>query len=255
MRNRRNNDTLPLPNNDGAAYKMSSWWGEATKAGVVGTPSSSSPSSSTSTAQSNSSSITSTRTSGRDDIEAASYTYHNNIKSIRHLQREQPSMTPNTHRRTRNKRFVSSTNKTLPAALICIFIVSIFTGYNIHHLYFNKTTSSNISIGTDMNHLAVRINNVSSSAFEQPIQSAEEEGVGEVLGDELATDGGNVLDNRIMNSLAVLVSGAGSSEVNGCYLLKGRNGNAWEFELINSITGRTFEMFKVNEESGWWNIH
>ena len=141
MRNRRNNDTLPLPNNDGAAYKMSSWWGEATKAGVVGTPSSSSPSSSTSTAQSNSSSITSTRTSGRDDIETASYTYHNNIKSIRHLQREQPSMTPNTHRRTRNKRFVSSTNKTLPAALT-ILIVSIFTGYNIYYLYFHNTTSN-----------------------------------------------------------------------------------------------------------------
>ena len=53
--------------------------------------------------------------------------------------------------------------------------------------------------------------------------------------------------------LAVLVSGAGSSEVNECYLLKGRNGKTWEFELINSITGRTFEMFKVDEE-GWWNI-
>jgi hypothetical protein len=36
-------------------------------------------------------------------------------------------------------------------------------------------------------------------------------------------------------------------------ILKGRNGNAWEFELDNSITGRTFEMFKVGE-SGWWNI-
>ena len=45
-----------------------------------------------------------------------------------------------------------------------------------------------------------------------------------------------------------------SSEVNGCYLLKGRNGNAWEFELDNTATGRTFEMFKVDEESGWWNI-
>ena len=55
-------------------------------------------------------------------------------------------------------------------------------------------------------------------------------------------------------TLAVLVSGAGSSEVNGCYLLKGGNGNAWEFEFDNSITGRTFEMFKVNKESGWWNI-
>ena len=53
-------------------------------------------------------------------------------------------------------------------------------------------------------------------------------------------------------TLAVLVSGAGSSEVNGCYLLKGRNGNAWEFELDNSA-GRTFEIFRV-EGSGWWNI-
>ena len=54
-------------------------------------------------------------------------------------------------------------------------------------------------------------------------------------------------------SLAVLVSGAGSSEVNGCYLLKGRYGNAWEFELDNTATGRTFEMFKV-KGTGWWNI-
>ena len=52
-------------------------------------------------------------------------------------------------------------------------------------------------------------------------------------------------------TLAVLVSGAGSSEVNGCYLLKGRNGDAWEFELDNS--GRIFEIFRV-EESAWWNI-
>lgn len=53
-------------------------------------------------------------------------------------------------------------------------------------------------------------------------------------------------------TLSVLVTGAGSSEVNGCYLFKGRNGNAWEFELGNG-DGRTFEMFKV-KGTGWWNI-
>jgi hypothetical protein len=76
-----------------------------------------------------------------------------------------------------------------------------------------------------------------NSAFDQPKQSVEVEQHGEFLHEKLA----------------VLVTGAGSSDVNGCYLLKGRNGNAWEFELDNSITGRTFEMFKVGE-SGWWNI-
>ena len=76
-----------------------------------------------------------------------------------------------------------------------------------------------------------------NSAFDQPKQSIEVEQHGELLHE----------------TLAVLVSGAGSSEVNGCYLLKGRYGNAWEFELDNSITGRTFEMFKV-VGSGWWNI-
>lgn len=52
-------------------------------------------------------------------------------------------------------------------------------------------------------------------------------------------------------TFAVIVSGAGSSEVNGCYLFNGRNGNAWQFELGNSK--RTFEMFKVKGD-GWWNI-
>ena len=65
---------------------------------------------------------------------------------------------------------------------------------------------------------------------------------------------GHVQSELLHETLSVLVSGAGSSEVNGCYLLKGRNGNAWQFELDNSVTGRTFEMFKVDEESGWWNI-
>ena len=122
---------MPLPNNNGAAYKMSSWWGLATKeAGEEEGCNNSS--SSSSSAQSNTSTIISSRTSVRDDVETAYSNSNNN--SIRHLQREQPSMpTPNTHHhRTRNKRFVSSTNKTLlPAALISIFIVSIFTGYNI----------------------------------------------------------------------------------------------------------------------------
>ena len=75
--------------------------------------------------------------------------------------------------------------------------------------------------------------------------------------DNKETIGGNFEEQHgelLHETLAVLVSGAGSSEVNGCYLLKGRNGNAWEFELNNSVTGRTFEMFKVDEESGWWNI-
>ena len=52
-------------------------------------------------------------------------------------------------------------------------------------------------------------------------------------------------------SLAVLVTGAGSSEVNGCYQFNGRNGMAWQFELDNGE--RIFEMFKV-EGSSWWNI-
>ena len=132
-----------LPNND-AAYKLSSWWGgQATKEAreEEGCKNSSSLSAS---AQSN----TSTRTSVRDDVETAYSNSNNN--SIRHLQREQPSMpTPNTHHhRTRNKRFVSSTNKTLlPAALISIFIVSIFTGYNIYYVYYFNTPS-NKSIDT-----------------------------------------------------------------------------------------------------------
>ena len=231
-----------LPNNNDAAYKMSSWWGEATK---VGEEACCNSSSSSSTATGNTS-----RTSGRDDVETAYSNSNNN--SIRQLQREQPSMpTPNTHHRTRNKRFVSSTNKTLPAALISIFIASIFTGYNIYHLYFN--TPSNKSIDTAANHLAVRKNNASSNSFDRPIPSVE---VGEVL-DNKETIGGNFEEQHgelLHETLAVLVSGAGSSEVNGCYFLKGRNGNAWQFELDNSVTGRTIEMFKVDEESGWWNM-
>ena len=95
---------------------MSSWWcGQATK---VGEKAGCNNSLSSSTATAN----TSTKTSVRDDVETAYSNSNNN--SIRHLQREQPSMpTPNTHHhRTRNKRFVSSTNKTLlPAALISKF--------------------------------------------------------------------------------------------------------------------------------------
>ena len=61
------------------------------------------------------------------------------------------------------------------------------------------------------------------------------------------------LEEKETNELAIVVTGAGSSEVNGCYLFKGsRNGNAWQFELANGE--RTFEMFKVKEGSGWWNI-
>ena len=118
---------MPLLPNNGASYKMSSWWGgQATK---VGEEEGCKNSSSSSTATAN----TSTRTSGRDDVETAYSNSNNN--SIRHLQREQPSMpTPNTHHRKRNRRFVSSNNKTLPAALISIFIVSIFTGYNIYYM-------------------------------------------------------------------------------------------------------------------------
>ena len=58
--------------------------------------------------------------------------------------------------------------------------------------------------------------------------------------------------NSDQNSIAVLVTGAGSSDVNGCYLLNGRNGNAWQFELSN--VEHTFEIFKVAGSGGWWNI-
>ena len=162
---------------------MSSWWGLATKeAGEEEGCNNSS--SSSSSAQSNTSTIISSRTSVRDDVETAYSNSNNN--SVRHLQREQPSMTPNTHHRTLNKRFVSSTNnKTLPAALISIFIASIFTGYNIYHLYFN--TPSNKLIDTAVNHLAVRKSNASSNSFDRPIPSVE---VGEVL-DNKETIGGN----------------------------------------------------------------
>ena len=71
----------------------------------------------------------------------------------------------------------------------------------------------------------------------------------EIVGDKFEDQ-----SELLQASLAVLVSGAGSLEVNGCYLLKGRYGNAWEFELDNTATGRIFEIFKVDEESGWWNI-
>ena len=158
---------MPLPNNNGAAYKMSSWWGLATKeAGEEEGCNNSS--SSSSSAQSNTSTIISPRTSVRDDVETA-YRYSNsNNNSVRYLQREQPSMIPNTHHRTRNKRFVSSTNKTLlPAALISIFIVSIFTGYNIYHLYFN--TPSNESIDTAVN---LAYGNNPSSTFVKEDSSA-----------------------------------------------------------------------------------
>ena len=104
-----------LPNNNDAAYKMSSWWGKATKEAGEEEGCNNSLSSSTATANTS-------KTSVRDDVETAYSNSNNN--SIRHLQREQPSMpTPNTHHhRTRNKRFVSSTNKTLlPAALISKF--------------------------------------------------------------------------------------------------------------------------------------
>ena len=149
MRNRRNNEsTTRLLSNNGAAYKMSSWWGR--RAGEEEGCNNSS-SSSTASAQSN----TSTRTSIRDDVETAYSNSNNN--SIRHLQREQPSM-------TRNKRFVSSTTKTLPAALISIFIaISIFTGYNIYYFYYFNTPS-NKSIDTAVNHLAVRKSNANAQA-------------------------------------------------------------------------------------------
>ena len=144
MRNRNNESTMPLPNNNGAAYKMSSWWGLATKEAGEEEGCNNSSSSSAS-AQSN----TSTKTSVRDDVETAYSNSNNN--SVRHLQREQPSMIPNTHHRTRNKRFVSSTDKTLlPAALISIFIASIFTGYNIYHLYFNTPSTKSIDIAMNL---------------------------------------------------------------------------------------------------------
>ena len=125
---------MPLPNN-GAAYKMSSWGGgQATKeAGEEeGCNNSSSLSSSTATAN------TSSRTSVRDDVETAYSNSNNN--SIRHLQREQPSMIPNTHHRTLNnssKQRVSSTNSSHRKSGIAaslqplILLFSIAIGYEI----------------------------------------------------------------------------------------------------------------------------
>ena len=55
------------------------------------------------------------------------------------------------------------------------------------------------------------------------------------------------------SELAVLVTGAGSSEVNGCYSVNGRNGNAWKFELANA-EARKFDIFQGTDSGGWWNI-
>jgi len=81
---------------------------------------------------------------------------------------------------------------------------------------------------------------------------------GDMMWKDFRAQGQGDVDSGQSNELeaatfAVVVSGAGSSEINGCYLFNGRNGNAWQFELINTATGRTFEIFQVGG-SRWWNI-
>jgi len=58
----------------------------------------------------------------------------------------------------------------------------------------------------------------------------------------------------ILYNKAILVRGAGSPEVNGCYLPQGKHAGAFEFTLYNATTKQTFEMFKVKSDSTWWNI-
>mmetsp|Transcript_22013 Transcript_22013/g.53273 ORF Transcript_22013/g.53273 Transcript_22013/m.53273 type:complete len:495 (-) Transcript_22013:80-1564(-) len=53
-------------------------------------------------------------------------------------------------------------------------------------------------------------------------------------------------------TFSVLVTGAGSPEVNGCYKFNGENEGAWQF--VRTSAGRTFEIFKVEDDVGWWNI-
>ena len=50
----------------------------------------------------------------------------------------------------------------------------------------------------------------------------------------------------------VVISGAGSDEVNGEYARNGQHKGAPQFVMHKG--GRVFELFKVNHDDGWWNI-
>eukprot|EP00937_MAST-01D_sp_MAST-1D-sp2_P000956 g956.t1 len=57
---------------------------------------------------------------------------------------------------------------------------------------------------------------------------------------------------RIPTLEVVVVAGAGSDEVNGRYVAHGKYGGTTQFELHKG--GRVFELFNIDNQSGWWNI-
>jgi len=110
---------------------------------------------------------------------------------------------------------------------------------------FVKEDSSALVTDADLPKQTAEVEEVTENQYSSAVEVLDNK---EIVGDKFEDQ-----SELLHETLAVLVSGAGSSEVNGCYLLKGRYGNAWEFELDNTATGRTFEIFKVRG-TGWWNI-
>ena len=272
--------TQPSNINGGTAYKISSWWRQQPRIAAA----------TLKEAGSNTSTNNEDAT-GRDDIETANS--RNNDKNMQRKNPSiTPTNHHHPTRSSRSKQRVSSrrhhrvsgiaTSILVLAGLILLFSIAMFLGYNLHIIMNLDTpnelmgTAANLAHRNNPTNTFVQEEKTSSSSSSSalvteqtdtdadlPKQTAEVEEVTE----NQYSSAVEVLDNKEIvgdkfedqselqhETLAVLVSGAGSSEVNGCYLLKGRYGNAWEFELDNSVTGRTFEMFKVDEESGWWNI-
>ena len=181
-----------------------------------------------------------------------------NVEHYQPLHGERRSLSKHSTQQTHISNCVRCLTTAKCALLMAMvaFISIILSGYNLHHS-IHLIISSGRSSASDTEIAATVSDETTYSAVDAEGTTEIEKKV-EKLSEWKNNDGiadvvnsGHQLGEPSQTTSAILVSGAGSSEVNGCYLFKGRSGSAWEFELEN-LDGRTFVMFKIGGD--WWNI-